>query len=462
MFAVYDLETSGISPAFDQPLQFAAILTDDELNPVERVNIRCRLAPHILPSPMALVVTGVTPETLTDPSLPSWFEFTRLIRDLILRWSPATWTGFNTLNFDEEFLRQSFYQNLCPNLYETQFNGNDRLDIMRLAWAVWTEAPEALEWPVDDLGRILFRLDRLAPLNGFTAHNAHDALGDVEATIFLARLIRDRAPCVWEAGLRNRNKHTVNDLLATGRPLRLVDRFGSAPPRAFTGCYCGRNANNPNSVGFLDLDLADPAELIAADDSALDAAVGAMPKVIRSFAVNKLPLLFEVDGPEGEAHRRARLVAERPDFHERVGAALARRSASWESEASEHPEENIYGGFYTRADQALLERFHEASWDERLHILSQLSDTRLVQLGRRLAMIENPEAFSERIEEVAETILARLTRPVEERPKWTTFPQAELEIEEIEARRILDAAGLEALRSFYTARQHALMQGELP
>jgi hypothetical protein len=29
-FAFYDLETTGISPAFDQPLQFAAILTDAE------------------------------------------------------------------------------------------------------------------------------------------------------------------------------------------------------------------------------------------------------------------------------------------------------------------------------------------------------------------------------------------------------------------------------------------------
>lgn len=27
-FVFYDLETTGISPAYDQPLQFAAILTD--------------------------------------------------------------------------------------------------------------------------------------------------------------------------------------------------------------------------------------------------------------------------------------------------------------------------------------------------------------------------------------------------------------------------------------------------
>ena len=116
MFAFYDFETTGTSPAFDQPIQFAAILTDDDLNQIERVNIRCRLSPHILPSPWAMVVTGVTSDQLTDPSIPSWFEFTQQLREIVQRWAPATWTGYNSLGFDEEFLRQSFYQCLQPNL----------------------------------------------------------------------------------------------------------------------------------------------------------------------------------------------------------------------------------------------------------------------------------------------------------------------------------------------------------
>ncbi len=45
-FVVYDFETTGTSPAFDQPLQFAAIRTDDDLNPQDQINIRCRLAPQ--------------------------------------------------------------------------------------------------------------------------------------------------------------------------------------------------------------------------------------------------------------------------------------------------------------------------------------------------------------------------------------------------------------------------------
>lgn len=65
-FAFYDLETTGTSPAFDQPLQFAAILTDGEFREIERVNLRCRIAPHIIPSPWALAVTGVRPAQLEN------------------------------------------------------------------------------------------------------------------------------------------------------------------------------------------------------------------------------------------------------------------------------------------------------------------------------------------------------------------------------------------------------------
>jgi exodeoxyribonuclease-1 len=50
-FIFYDLETTGLSHAFDQPLQFAAIRTDENFVEKERVKIRCQLAPHILPSP---------------------------------------------------------------------------------------------------------------------------------------------------------------------------------------------------------------------------------------------------------------------------------------------------------------------------------------------------------------------------------------------------------------------------
>lgn len=60
---------------------------------------------------------------------------------------------------------------------------------MKVVFAVRDRDSNKLEWPVDDLGRHSFKLDSLAPANEFTNHDAHDALGDVEATIHIAALM---------------------------------------------------------------------------------------------------------------------------------------------------------------------------------------------------------------------------------------------------------------------------------
>ncbi len=221
-FAFYDLETTGTSPAFDQPLPFAAILTDDALREIERVNLRCRIAPHVIPSPWALAVTGVRPAQFLDPALPTFFDLAQQIGALIKRWSPAIWTGFNSIRFDEEMLRQAFYQNLQPDIFATQFNGNTRFDVLAALYAAWYRQPDLFEWLVEVDGRLRFNLDRIAPLNGFAAHDAHDALGDVEATIHIAGHIADRAPALWAELLASRDKAHVQASLETYQPMALV------------------------------------------------------------------------------------------------------------------------------------------------------------------------------------------------------------------------------------------------
>ena len=96
-FVFYDLETTGISPAWDQPLQFAAIRTDDSFAEIERINRRCRIVPHIIPSPQALIATGVTPAQLVELGLPSLFDLAQTIMDLIERLAPSTWANWRAI-----------------------------------------------------------------------------------------------------------------------------------------------------------------------------------------------------------------------------------------------------------------------------------------------------------------------------------------------------------------------------
>lgn len=73
-FVFCDTETTGAHTAFDQILQFGAIRTDHELRELERFGIRCRLLPHVVPSPKALLTNGIDVQRLTDPALSSHYE----------------------------------------------------------------------------------------------------------------------------------------------------------------------------------------------------------------------------------------------------------------------------------------------------------------------------------------------------------------------------------------------------
>ena len=114
------------------------------------------------------------------------------------------------------------------------------------------------------------------------AHNAHDALGDVEATIHIARQIAQRAPALWAELLANRDKAGVQARLKAFQPMALIERFGGGLPRATLGCFCGYSASNPNQAAFFDLEAADSAVFLTADDATLFAAVDATPVAPRT------------------------------------------------------------------------------------------------------------------------------------------------------------------------------------
>ena len=67
-FYFYDLETSGLKSRTDRIMQFAGIRTDENFQPVgEPTNLFVELPDDTLPSPGAVMVTGIAPmATRTD------------------------------------------------------------------------------------------------------------------------------------------------------------------------------------------------------------------------------------------------------------------------------------------------------------------------------------------------------------------------------------------------------------
>lgn len=194
-FLFYDLETSGLNPAFDQVLTFAAIRTDTTLNELSRDEICVNLRPDIVPSPGAFLTHGLTPEILENGICE--YQAARKIHRLFN--TPDTVScGYNSLGFDDEFLRFLFYRNLLDP-YTHQFaKGCSRMDMLPVTVIYRLFCDRVLSWPVLDNGRGTLKLEHLSRENGFvTSGRAHEAMSDVEALLALARCFRKEKE-IWD------------------------------------------------------------------------------------------------------------------------------------------------------------------------------------------------------------------------------------------------------------------------
>jgi len=175
------------------------------------------------------------------------------IENIASKWEPSTWTGFNSLRFDDNFLRHGLYAGLLP-AYLTQYNGNTRSDVLRAAQLASVLGPAALR-----AGKTTFTLEALAAANGFGAHETHDALGDVRATTHMLRTIATRAPSTWELLSRLADKNAVFQLLRKSEFVLVVEHFGTVIARPVIPV-----CPNPGyETEWLGIDVtADPASLL--------------------------------------------------------------------------------------------------------------------------------------------------------------------------------------------------------
>lgn len=224
-FFFYDLETSGLDARCDRIMQFAGQRTDLDLNPMgEPVNVLVKLADDTLPSPYAIKVTGITPQqTLADGM--SEVEFCKYVdREIFTPGTVAT--GYNSVRFDDEFMRFTFWRNFFDPYEWTWRDGRSRwdlLDVVRLTRAL---RPEGIKWPVDKDGKATNRLELITKLNGISHEAAHDALSDVNALIDVAKLIRGKQPQLFEYLFGMRNKREVMKLVNLEEPKPFVYACG--------------------------------------------------------------------------------------------------------------------------------------------------------------------------------------------------------------------------------------------
>jgi len=215
-FFFYDLETSGVNPRDARVMQFAGQRTDMDLKPIgEPENILIRMTEDVLPDPDAILITGITPQQTIQEGITE-AKFLKYFHEKIAL--PGTiFTGFNSVRFDDEFMRYLLYRNFYDP-YEWQYQDGrsrwDLLDVVRMTRAL---RPEGIIWPVVD-GKPANRLELLSAANGIEHSNAHDALSDVRALIDLTALIKRKQPKLFDYLLQLRDKNRAFEIAMSRKP----------------------------------------------------------------------------------------------------------------------------------------------------------------------------------------------------------------------------------------------------
>ena len=152
----YDFETCSSNVSYGQIIQAAAVLVNDNFQELDRYEGRCKLSPGIIPEAMALIVNKTTPKILKETNL-SHYQMVRQMMEKFNKWKNSIFIGYNSINFDEEFLRRTLFKNL-DYPYLTVTNGNERADLFSLARASHLYYPGCIKTPISDKNNPVFKL----------------------------------------------------------------------------------------------------------------------------------------------------------------------------------------------------------------------------------------------------------------------------------------------------------------
>ena len=412
-FFFYDLETSGLSPRFARIMQFAGIRTDMDLNQIgEPINIMVKLSDDILPDPGAVMVTGITPQaTLADGYTEP--EFCKLLMDEVF--TPDTITvGFNSVRFDDEFIRHAFWRNFYDPYEWAWSEGRSRWDMLDVVRMTRALRPDGIKWPVDENGKAVNKLELIAKENDLVHEKAHDALSDVEALIGVAKLIKSKQGKLFDYLLSMRDKKEVAKLVNLESPHPFVYASGryDAQFEKTTAAFPIAPGTKPGSVLVYDLRY-DPAPFLNASPAALASIIFADRETrqrddyqrlpVKELSYNKCPAVAPMGVLDDASQKRLSLdpaviqkhiavLAANPGFAGAVREAFEMREPF---APSTDVEAQLYDGFINDKDKGRMAAVRAATADELADFHPSFADERLAELLFRYKARSFPASLSE-------------------------------------------------------------------
>ena len=181
-YLFYDIETTGLDHCFDQILQYASIRTDINFNIIEKYDTYVKIRNDVTYSPHALLATKISPYLTLDKGI-SEYDAIKKIHDQVN--FPGTISiGYNSINFDDLFLRFSFYRNILQPYTHQYAKGCLRMDLLPITILYRYFRESIIKWPLGNL-----KLENINKLNNFVEDRSHNAAVDVEVTLELAKFL---------------------------------------------------------------------------------------------------------------------------------------------------------------------------------------------------------------------------------------------------------------------------------
>lgn len=404
-FYWYDLETSGTDSRWDRIVQFAGLRTDTELREIgDTLSTYVALPDDVLPDPLATLVTGISPDRTRDQGISEW-QAMRRINALLA--APGTCTaGYNSLRFDDEFVRHGLYRTLMDPYAREWQNGNSRWDIIDLVRAAGALRRDGIEWPRDEEGLPVYKLERLTEANGIEHGQAHDALSDVRATVELARRLKAHQPKLFDYYLNCRDKRHLRGLLEPFGARLCVHVSGMYPRTQFGAApivsVC-RHPGNGNAIVVADLSRDIDVLIDGSEDDirkALFTPGAADRPPLKEVRLNRCPFVAGIEVLTDENWERLgfdrKQVRERQRRLRKPGIAqkLMRVYDRPPLAPAVDPEAALYDKFLVDADrsrcQALQQAMEAGTWQD-----LDFTDPRLTTLAGRLKARSHPEWLTE-------------------------------------------------------------------
>lgn len=412
-FFFYDLETSGLNPRQDRIMQFAGQRTDMNLEPIgDPYNLLVTLNDDTLPSPDALMVTGITPQKTVEEGY-SEAQFARMLSEEIF--TPETIAvGFNNIRFDDEFIRHLLWRNFCDPYEWSWKDGRSRwdlLDVVRLTRAL---RPEGINWPVDDKGEPSNRLELITSANGIAHENAHDALADVTALIAVTKLIKQKQPQLYDYLLKMRDKKVVQQLVNVDDKKPFVYASGRYD-KEFAKTTVAFPLTTSRNGGVVVYDLRyDPTPFVGLNAEELAKKIFAsweerqaenfVKLPVKELQYNRCPAAAPLGVLEqGDGWRKISLdlktvqkhqniLLNHPDFAEKLRTIFENKPAF---KKLPDPEAQLYDGFLNDRDRIRVEAVRNADERELADFYPEFQDERLAPLLLHYKARNFPRSLSE-------------------------------------------------------------------